>query len=191
MDVQRLRRDGTKKIPSCYYIIVYVYKGIRKDPAVKNGRNKRSHRRIKHPESHTRRSHNPRKLLERRCVPQSRAVARVVFEIMESCRRARQRYKKCMKACARKRVKLWFVPPRSPDLNPVERFWAWLRKELRRRDLDDLRSKRPVLGKTAYKQRVRNVFRSQKAQQAAKNLAKSFKKTCQKVVRLRGAHSGK
>ena len=26
------------------------------------------------------------------------------------------------------RIKLWHIPPRSPDLNPIEKFWAWLRR---------------------------------------------------------------
>ena len=61
----------------------------------------------------------------------------------------------------RTRVSLWKIPPRSPDLNPVEKFWAWLRKGLRKRDLKDAVAKRPVLGKTAYKARV-NVTTSLK-----------------------------
>jgi transposase len=28
------------------------------------------------------------------------------------------------------KVNMWHIPPRSPDLNPVEKFWGWLRKEL-------------------------------------------------------------
>ena len=35
------------------------------------------------------------------------------------------------------RVHPWHVPPRSPDLNPVEKYWAWLRRKLRAMDLDD------------------------------------------------------
>ena len=44
--------------------------------------------------------------------------------------------------------------PKSPDLNPVEMFWGWLRKKLRSMDLEDLRKKRRPLGKTAYTARV-------------------------------------
>jgi transposase len=25
-----------------------------------------------------------------------------------------------------------FLPPYSPDLNPIEHFWAWLKKKLRK-----------------------------------------------------------
>ena len=30
----------------------------------------------------------------------------------------------------RKNIRMWQIPPRSPDLNPVEKFWAWVRKQL-------------------------------------------------------------
>ena len=84
-------------------------------------------------------------------------------------------------------VVLWHVPPRSPDLNPVEQFWGWLRKELRRRDLRDALAKRPPLGKSAYLKRVRAVICTRKAQTVAGNIARSFKKTCREVVRKGGA----
>jgi len=67
------------------------------------------------------------------------------------------------------RVRLWNIPPKSPDLNPVEKFWAWLRKALARKDSEDLVKKRPVPGRTAYKERVRRLGRPPKAQQVAKN----------------------
>jgi len=41
-------------------------------------------------------------------------------------------------------VKFWGIPARPPDLNPVERFWSWLRRKLTRMDLDDLKKKRPL-----------------------------------------------
>ena len=47
---------------------------------------------------------------------------------------------------------------KSPDCNPVERFWAWLRKRLRAMDLKDAVAKRLVLGKSVYKARVRNLL---------------------------------
>ena len=31
-----------------------------------------------------------------------------------------------MSAYRSKRIQLWVVPPKSPDLNPVEMFWSWL-----------------------------------------------------------------
>ena len=50
--------------------------------------------------------------------------------------------------------------------------------------------KRPPLGKTAYKQRVRSVLRSKKAQSVAKAKFRNFKKVCQTVWRKKGAASG-
>ena len=86
-------------------------------------------------------------------------------------------------------VKLWHIPPRSPDLNPVERFWNWVRKEMRKKDLEDLRAKRQVIGKTAYKQRLRALLRSRRAQVVAKNNFNSLVKTCALVVKRKGANS--
>jgi hypothetical protein len=50
-------------------------------------------------------------------------------------------------AVAEQGVSLWHIPPRSPDLNPVEKCWAWLRRELRRLDLQDLSKKKRPLSK--------------------------------------------
>ena len=85
------------------------------------------------------------------------------------------------------RVKLWHVPPRSPDLAPVEKMWAWLRKHLRAMDLKDAIAKRPVLGKTAYRERVRRTLKTLKAQQTAKNIANSLRKSCRMVLKAKGA----
>ena len=43
------------------------------------------------------------------------------------------------------KIRLWHIPKGSPDLNPIEKFWGWLRRELRRRDLQDLRDTKPPL----------------------------------------------
>ena len=40
-----------------------------------------------------------------------------------------------------KKISLWDVPAKSPDLNPVEMFWGWLRRKLRLMGLADLRKK--------------------------------------------------
>ena len=74
-----------------------------------------------------------------------------------------------------------------PDLNPIEMFWGWIRKRLRNMDLEDLRKRRPPLGKTAYIARVKSIMHSQKAQKVAKNYAVKFRKTCQQVVARKGA----
>ena len=84
-------------------------------------------------------------------------------------------------------VRLWHVPPRSPDLNPVEKFWAWLRRELRRRDLKDLKERKPALGKAAYRIRVRNICNTTKAKQVASNIHKGYKRTCREIYDANGA----
>ena len=92
-----------------------------------------------------------------------------------------------MAACRRIMVQLLTAPSRSPDLNPVEKFWSWLRRELVALDLKDLKNRRPALGKAAFKQRVRNLCRTQRAKVVARNIAKSWRKTCVAVVAARGA----
>ena len=84
-------------------------------------------------------------------------------------------------------VTLWKMPAKSPDLNPAERCWSWLRRKLRLMDLDDAVKKRPVLGKTAYKARVRSVVKSKKAQAVGAAQAKLMRRVCQEVVRKKGA----
>ena len=54
-------------------------------------------------------------------------------------------------------------------------------------DLADAVSKKPVLGKMAYRARVVRVIKTKKAQQTAINIAKSFRKTCKRIVECRGA----
>ena len=85
------------------------------------------------------------------------------------------------------RVSLWQIPPKSPDLNPIEQFWSWLRRRLRAVELQDLAARRPALSKAAYQQRVRRICRSAAAQRAASAIAQNFRRTCQEVVRKRGA----
>lgn len=96
----------------------------------------------------------------------------------------------CSTAHRRAGVKLWRIPPRSPDLNPIERFWSWLKQKLRRMDLADALQGRPVLGKMAYSARVRKVLRSQKAQSVAKSHAGSLRKVCKVVLKKKGAATG-
>ena len=81
-------------------------------------------------------------------------------------------------------ISLWKIPPRSPDLNPVEKFWSWLR---RRRDLQDYRQKKACLTKAQYIARVRHVLGTEKAQQVAKRIASVFKKTRKEVDDKSGA----
>ena len=95
--------------------------------------------------------------------------------------------KQANKLYAKVGLKMWHCPPRSPDLNPVELFWAWLRRKLRALDLKDAIADRPVLGKMAYTQRVRRVLKTKKAQTTAKNIALRLKKACRLVVKSGGA----
>jgi hypothetical protein len=92
-------------------------------------------------------------------------------------------------AVAEQGVSLWHIPPRSPDLNPVEKCWAWLRRELRRLDLQDLSKKKRPLSKSAYAVRVRSLCRSQQAQRVASNFANGLKRVCNEVIAKKGAAS--
>ena len=72
-------------------------------------------------------------------------------------------------------------------LNPVEKFWSWLRRHLRAMDLKDAMAKRPVLGKMAYRERLRRVVKSVKARTVAINTLASLRKTCKEVIKKKGA----
>ena len=87
------------------------------------------------------------------------------------------------------KIKLWTIAAKSPDLNPVEKFWAWVRKQLRNHDFADLRARRVVPGKTAYKERVKRLLRTRRAQKVASNIALGFKRVCQQVVDNKGGAS--
>ena len=96
-----------------------------------------------------------------------------------------------MAAYALKKIKLWDLPPKSPDLNPVEMFWGWIRRKLRNMGLADLRGKRAPLDKAAYTARVKEFMRSKKTQTVAKSYAARFRKTCKQIVDRRGARADK
>ena len=91
------------------------------------------------------------------------------------------------RAHASKHIELLHIPARSPDLNPVERFWGWLRKRLRAMDLADLKEGRKPIKKTALKERVRRLVSSVRAKATAKNHFFSLHKTCRLVRARRGA----
>ena len=71
-------------------------------------------------------------------------------------------------------------------VNPIEKFWGWLKKELRMRDLADLQKKRAPLGQTAFKARVRSVLRAKKTQTVAGNFAKDLLRVCRAVKKAKG-----
>ena len=87
------------------------------------------------------------------------------------------------------KVRLWMIPARSPDLNPIEKFWAWLRKQLLDKDLEDLRAGRAVPAKPEYRKRVQALLRTQRAHTVAGNCVQSFRKTCEQVSEAEGAAS--
>ena len=53
-------------------------------------------------------------------------------------------------------------------------------------DLKDAVSNRPVLGKTAYRERVRRALKSQEARTVAKICALGLRKVCKRVVESGG-----
>ena len=70
-----------------------------------------------------------------------------------------------------------------------ERFWGWLKSQLRKQDLEDLRKGRPALGKFAYKARVRAFLKTKKAQTVAKAKWRFMKKVCKEIIKKKGAAS--
>ena len=62
------------------------------------------------------------------------------------------RARESIKAYRPCKIELLKLPSKSPDLNPVEKMWGWARKKLRRMDLADLKARRPVLAKIAYRE---------------------------------------
>ena len=85
------------------------------------------------------------------------------------------------------KVTLWKMPPRSPDLNPVEKYWSWLRRQLLQEDLADLSAGRPPLEYRAYLARVRRINRSARARRVAGKCAQGLLKVCREVVAKGGA----
>ena len=79
------------------------------------------------------------------------------------------------------RVRLWKIPPSSPDLNPVEKMWAWVRKQVVRMDLQDLRAGKPAVTRLGLKFRLQRLLRARKAHATARNIALGLKKVCREV----------
>ena len=89
------------------------------------------------------------------------------------------------------KVTLKKIPAHSPDLNPVEMYWAWIRKQMRAMDLADLVKKRPVVGKMAFKQRLLRLVKTPRAKEVAAKTMKTLRKTCVIVSKNGGAASGR
>ena len=97
--------------------------------------------------------------------------------------------KKSAPAHRRVNVELWHIPPRSPDLNPVEKFWSRLRRRLRSLDLADLLAGRAPVGKTELKARIRNLAGTEECKRVAHNCVKGLRQVCLEVRRKRGGAS--
>ena len=54
---------------------------------------------------------------------------------------------------------------------------------MRKLDLKDAVSKRPVLGKMAYRERVKRVLQTKKAQNVAKKCALGLRRVCKVVIK--------
>ena len=65
-------------------------------------------------------------------------------------------------------------------------MWGWLRKEFRKRGLADLVARRPVLGKTAYKERVKRISKNTKAQAVAKKNLGNLRTFAARAVEAQG-----
>ena len=87
-------------------------------------------------------------------------------------------------------VDLCHIPPRSPDLTPVELFWGWLRNRLRAMDLADLCLGRAPVTRVSFKARVRALLATERANRVARNCFLPLPKTCEQVRRKCGTASG-
>ena len=65
----------------------------------------------------------------------------------------------CQAEHRKAKIPLWRIPAKSPDLNPIEGFWLYLRKRLNKLDLQDALKNRQWIGKLAYKTRIKNVLK--------------------------------
>ena len=87
----------------------------------------------------------------------------------------------------RRNIELLQIPARSPDLNPVEKFWSWVRRQVRDQNLADLREGRPPVTKQALKRRIRALLRSNAAREVAKKTFKGLRNVCRQVIAKKGA----
>ena len=90
------------------------------------------------------------------------------------------------RAHAKTSVELWHVPARSPDLNPVEMYWAKLRLWLRKMDLDDFKAGRTPVDKKGMQQRVRRLLAIAKAKRVAINIFSKLRPLCEEVMKRTG-----
>ena len=86
-------------------------------------------------------------------------------------------------------VFLTHVAKRSPDLNRAEKYWAWLRKKLGAKDVADLKARRSVPCKSAYRRRVQRLTETQESKNVAKNLIVGLRRVCRRILKTGGAAS--
>ena len=92
----------------------------------------------------------------------------------------------CETARKKAKVSMWRVPARSPDLNPAEKYWSWLRRRLRALDLMDAKAKKLVLSKAEYRTHVRRVMNAARSNTVAANIVGGVRKTCRDIHALGG-----
>jgi transposase len=92
-------------------------------------------------------------------------------------------------AHTRANITLMKIPPKSPDFNPIEKFWAWVRRRLLLLDLRDLAKKRLAASRTLYKARLIRIMKSKKAQEVAGNCVRGLRKVALEVKKKKGAAS--
>ena len=83
-------------------------------------------------------------------------------------------------------ISLWEIPAHSPDRIPTEKFWSWLRRELKRLDARDPQQKRRPLTKQQYIERVKDTLPTESAQRKAANIAAGFRKVLKEVAIKQG-----
>ena len=83
-------------------------------------------------------------------------------------------------------VILWSVPPRSPDLNPIEKFGLGCGTGCASGTLRICRRGGQLWGKTAFKARVRAICRSQHARRVAAACALGLRKVCLEAIAKKG-----
>ena len=90
-------------------------------------------------------------------------------------------------ALRKEMITLLQIPAKSPDLNPIEKFWSWLRKQLRDLDSEDLRAGKPVPSRASFERRVLKICASERGMQVAKSCFLGLPKVCAEVVANKGA----
>jgi len=86
-------------------------------------------------------------------------------------------------------VVLCKIPATSPDLNPVEKYWSWIRRQMRAMDLADLTAGRKAANKKTFKARLLRLVKTPRAKEVAANTMFSLRKTCAEVSKNGGAAS--